>query len=53
MRNARDKYIDAIGSGAVDPKEAIPELNEALEKAGLATVIEEKQKQLDAFLGEK
>lgn len=53
LRNARDKYIDAIGSGAVDPKEAIPELNEALEKAGLATVIEEKQKQLDAFLGEK
>ena len=50
LTNVRDKYIDAIGSGAVDPAEAIPEMNEALKKAGLDKVIQEKQAQLDAFL---
>ena len=53
LTNVRDKYIDAIGSGAVDPETAIPEMNKELEKAGLTTVIEEKQKQLDAFIAEK
>lgn len=53
LTNVRDKYMDAIGAGAVDPAEAIPEMNEELEKAGLSTVIEEKQKQLDEFLEAK
>lgn len=53
LTNARDKYIDAIGSGAVDPQTAIPEMNEALKKAGLDTVIQEKQAQLDAFIASK
>ena len=53
LTNVRDKYIDAIGSGAVDPAEAIPEMNEALKKAGLDKVIQEKQAQLDAFISAK
>ena len=53
LTNVRDKYIDAIGSGAVDPETAIPEMNEALKKAGLDKVIQEKQAQLDAFIASK
>ena len=53
LTNVRDKYIDAIGSGAVDPAAAIPEMNEALKKAGLDKVIQEKQAQLDAFIASK
>ena len=33
--------------------EAIPEMNEALKKAGLDKVIQEKQAQLDAFIAAK
>lgn len=53
LTNVRDKYIDAIGSGAVDPAAAIPEMNEALKNAGLDKVIQEKQAQLDAFIASK
>lgn len=53
LSNVVSQYLDSIGSGAVDPKEAIPEFNKALEKAGLQTVIKEKQKQLDQFLASK
>ena len=37
----------------MDPAEAIPEMNEALKKAGLDKVIQEKQAQLDAFIAAK
>lgn len=53
LNNVFNQYMDSIGSGAVDPKEVIPQFNDALQKAGLQTVINEKQKQLDIFLKAK
>lgn len=53
LNNVLNQYMDSIGSGAIDPKTVIPQFNEALKKAGLQTVIDEKQKQLDAFLASK
>lgn len=50
LSNVYNQYIDAIGSGAVEPDKAIEEFNDALYDAGLQTVMDEKQKQLDAFL---
>ena len=46
----RDQYAHTIGSGAVEPEEAIKEFNEALYAAGLQKVIDEKQRQLDEWL---
>lgn len=50
LANVKGQYLDAIGSGAVDPAIAVPELNEALKKAGIEKVIEVKQEQLDRFI---
>jgi putative aldouronate transport system substrate-binding protein len=43
-------YYDAIGTGTLDPADAIEEFNQALYDAGLQKVIDEKQIQLDAWL---
>lgn len=50
LANVRDQYLDAIGSGAVDPAVAVPELNEALKRAGIEKVIQVKQDQLNTFI---
>lgn len=50
LTNAKNQWYDAIGTGSLDPAEAIPQFNEALKKAGLQTVIDLKQKQLDEWL---
>ena len=39
--------------GILDPDTAIKEMNDAMYAAGLQTVIDEKQKQLDAWLAER
>lgn len=50
--NAYSQYYDAILCGAIDTDEGIAEYRAALEAAGEDQVIEEKQRQLDAFLAE-
>ncbi|MDD3335678.1 MAG: ABC transporter substrate-binding protein [Eubacteriales bacterium] len=45
----RDEYIVAITTGSVDPTTAVAEFNNALYAAGLQTIMDEKQAQLDAW----
>ena len=47
--NVIDKYAYGLECGAVDPDEMIPVFLKELESNGINTVIEEKQKQLDAW----
>lgn len=50
--NVTAKYEVGLRWGQLDPAEALPKLNEELYAAGLQTIIDEKQAQLDKFLGE-
>lgn len=50
--NAFEKYHRAIIGGSLNPDEAIPQFNEELKAAGIERIMEEKQKQLDAWLAE-
>ncbi|WP_123043215.1 ABC transporter substrate-binding protein [Cohnella candidum] len=47
------KYETPISFGSVDPEENIAKLNSELKAAGLQKVIDEKQKQLDAWLAKQ
>jgi len=47
------KYENPISFGAVDPEENIKKLNEELYNAGLQKVMDEKQRQLDAWLAKQ
>lgn len=49
VQNAYDEFRMGLECGVLDPDEALPQMNEKLEKAGLSTIMEEKQKQLDAW----
>lgn len=44
-----DEYLPPLTTGSVDPETGIAEFNEALYNAGLQTVIDEKQRQLDEW----
>ena len=44
-----DQYYYPLINGEVDPDEYIPRFTEALNNAGMEKVIEEKQRQLDAY----
>ena len=46
---AWDQYKADMLTGARDPKELVPELNQKLKDAGIDTVIAEAQKQVDAY----
>ena len=48
--NVIAKYEVGLRWGELDPDETLPKFNEELYAAGLQTIIDEKQKQLDAFL---
>lgn len=50
LTNAKNQWYDAIGTGSLEPEEAIAQFNKALYEAGLQTVIDLKQKQLDEWL---
>lgn len=50
ITNVRSQYVDALNTGALNPDEELPKFLEELDNAGINTVIEEKQKQLDAWL---
>ncbi len=52
LNSVSDEYFFTITSGSVDPETAIAEFNEKLYNAGLQTVMDEKQAQLDAWLAE-
>lgn len=51
--NVIAKYENGLITGCLDPKEAIPKMNEELKSAGIDTIITEKQTQLDAWLAQK
>ena len=44
-----DEYLPALTTGSVDPETGIAEFNDALYKAGLQTIMDEKQRQLDEW----
>lgn len=50
LRAVTDQYLVTIASGEAEPESAIQEMNDALYDAGLQTVMDEKQAQLDAWL---
>lgn len=47
------EYLESLASGAVDPETTIPEFLSKLKAAGADKVIEEAQKQIDAWKAEK
>ena len=51
--NVKQKYETPLQWGALDPEEAIPEFIEDLEAAGLRTIHEEAQRQLDEYLAKQ
>lgn len=51
--NVINKYDAGLRWGVMNPDEALPKFNEELKAAGIDTIIQEKQKQLDAFLAAK
>ena len=48
-----DKYYNGLILGCLNPDEAIPKFNDELEKAGINTIINEKQRQLDVWLSKQ
>ena len=47
------KYAEALNCGSLDPAENLDAFNEELEANGINRIIEEKQRQLDAWLAEQ
>ena len=52
-QNVKSKYANGLELGALDPDEALPKFIEELKAAGIDTIIEEKQAQLDAWLSKQ
>ncbi len=48
--NVRNKYANALDCGSVDPEVALPQFIKELKDAGVDRIIQEKQKQLDAWI---
>ncbi|WP_308634985.1 ABC transporter substrate-binding protein [Paenibacillus silvisoli] len=53
VSNVDAKYSLALESGTLDPASTLPKYLDELKAAGVERIIEEKQKQLDAWLDEK
>lgn len=49
FRNILDEFGKALYTGSVDPDEYLPKLQEKLDDAGIQTVIDEMQKQVDIW----
>ena len=49
FRNVLDEFGKALYTGSVDPDKYLPELNKKLEAAGIQDVIDEMQRQVDAW----
>ncbi len=52
LKQVIDTYRPLVYTGTADPDVIIPEMLESMEKAGLRKVIDEIQRQLDAFLAD-
>jgi len=52
VNTAWEKYNNDLLTGAIDPETTLPTIIDELNAAGLQTVIDEAQKQLDAFFAE-
>ena len=52
VQNVYDQYRMSLECGVSDPNEVLDEMNEKLYAAGLQTIIDEKQKQLDKWASE-
>ena len=52
VNTAWEKYNNDLLTGAIDPETTVPTIIDELNAAGLQTVIDEAQKQLDAFFAE-
>ncbi len=52
VQNVYDQYKMSLECGVVDPEETLKEMNEQLYAAGLQTIIDEKQAQLDKWAAE-
>jgi putative aldouronate transport system substrate-binding protein len=52
INNVINQYIPGLETGSLDPETAMPKFLNALNQAGAAKVIAEKQKQLDAWIAE-
>ena len=48
-----DQYLIPIDTGSVDPDTELKKFNDALYSAGLQTIMDEKQKQLNAWLAQQ
>jgi putative aldouronate transport system substrate-binding protein len=53
LNSVREKYAYALGSGSVDPETELAKFNAELYAAGLQTIMDAKQEQLDAWLASK
>ena len=53
LDNVKEEYLYQIASGSVDVEAMSKEFNEKLFKSGLQDIMDEKQRQLDAWLEEK
>ena len=52
VNTAWEKYNNDLLTGAIDPETTVPTIIDELNAAGLQTVIDEAQKQLDAFFAD-
>lgn len=53
LNNVLNEYRLGLENGEMDPSEYLPKFQQALKEAGIDKVIEEKQKQLDAWAAEQ
>lgn len=53
LNNVSNQYVKALNTGSVEPATVLPQFNKALYSAGLQKVMNEKQKQLNAWLAKK
>jgi putative aldouronate transport system substrate-binding protein len=47
------KYIDALSAGIGNTDDYLNKMNNEMKKAGLDKIMQEKQRQIDAFLASK
>ncbi|MEK0314731.1 ABC transporter substrate-binding protein [Cohnella sp. 56] len=50
VRAVNEEYYPALATGTIDPVRFLPEYEEKLAKAGSGIIVQEKQRQLDAWL---
>lgn len=53
LQNIKEEFWSALMTGTVDPQQYLPKAIEKFKEAGLDKVIEEAQRQLDAWVAEK